>query len=267
MLDNEYELEKDLPDPKPTESNISQTTTDMESTPLTESQQEYIGRLKSNIESSNTECAEVANAMLQKTLAEESVRASNAVFDEIEHSANVPGGDTRVERVQAKADMLQQLVKEEAEKACAAADWASNLCVKPTQGQAQRSLQENEALLEETEAADAAVLESRMALLEEKRTEQELDEVLGLIKFEKNEFYQTLAPETSTSPSLFYTVHSGEVDNVLPSIQPGKVRSKVDWLQDFGNMAARCRYLYKGIVELQSKIWWLRASCQVWGLL
>jgi len=68
--------------------------------------------------------------MIQKTLAEEAVLVGDSVYNEMIDLAQRFEGNADVERVKTTAETAHLRVKDEALKACTAADLASDLCSK-----------------------------------------------------------------------------------------------------------------------------------------
>lgn len=142
---------------------------------------DYLSRLTSNLDSGNTECEEVKQAMILKTLAEETAIAGDDTYDKIFEIARGYEGNADVERIKKKAKASNDKVHNEAAKACAAAELASDLCEA-----ARRRLLDGKQkqIHEEVEVASAAVLESRLALSETKTAKNEMKEAVDLIEFD-----------------------------------------------------------------------------------
>jgi hypothetical protein len=135
----------------------------------------YMSRLESNLDTGNTECQEVTNAMLQKTLAEEAAITSHMVFDEIIDLSRGHEGNADTERIKVDALMAHLKVQEESAKAAAAAQMVSDLCTNNGQYQ---------IMVEELDAAITATFESRAALSEVKTARDEMEEVVSLLNFD-----------------------------------------------------------------------------------
>jgi len=152
------------------------------STEQAQDEDEYVNRLSSNLASSNTNCKQVKVAMIQKTIAEETVEESRKMKDEIIALSNGYDGNANIEKIKAKAEAAHLKVQEEAVKACTAADLASDYC-----GQARsmmRGLQEQQALQDELDVATAAVVDSRVALSDEIVALGEMREAVALVDFD-----------------------------------------------------------------------------------
>lgn len=65
--------------------------------------EDYLARLSSNLDSSNTACEKVKQAMIQKTLAEEAVIDSDEVYDEIMGLARGFDQNPDVEKIKGEA--------------------------------------------------------------------------------------------------------------------------------------------------------------------
>lgn len=143
---------------------------------------EYIDRLSSNLESSNTGCEQVKKAMVQKTLAEEAVLVADEIYDEVLELALLYPDNADVILIKEKATAAHSKVKQEGAAAAAAAELASHFC-----DQVQRRLEESdfESLVqEETSAATEATLLARVALSGEKQARDEMEELVSLIEFD-----------------------------------------------------------------------------------
>lgn len=159
------------------------TSSQSESTSRT-GEQEFLDRLTANLDSSNTACEKVKEAMVQKTIAEETAMQGDKVYDEVMKLAIGNEGNSDVERIKKDAEEKHSRILEEAAKACGTADLASQVCMH-SQTQSQRSLaKEDEIVQKELVASAGSVLESRLALSDEKVAREEMEEVIALIGFD-----------------------------------------------------------------------------------
>jgi len=177
------------------------------------SQEEYLDKLATNLETSDTSCEQVKQAMIQKTLAEEAVVASDLTYDEIMGLAADYNGNADVERIKAKAELSHMQVEAEAVKARVAADLASELC---SQMQTRfRGRPVEESIQEEVEVAKAAVLESRLALADERSALDELEEVFALIEFDPT---MTNLESTIKEDEEVLVNHLGSVETEIKNV-------------------------------------------------
>lgn len=153
------------------------------SEPVAPREDEYLKRLSSNLTSSNTNCEPVKQAMIQKTLAEEALVISHEVYNEILALTNSHKGYADVERIKRKAEAAHLQVQDEAIKACKAVDLASTKCA-GKRATTMRGLQDDTELVQEVGTATAAVLESHIALSDEKLAQDEMEETIALIDFD-----------------------------------------------------------------------------------
>lgn len=149
------------------------------------SESEYLNRLSANLATSNTACEKVKQAVIQKTIAEETVVQGNQAYDEVLKLALRFDGNVDVEEIKTEAELAHLRVLDEAAKASSAADLASKLCSKPQMRSLRRLVEEDEVRVqEEVEIAATAVVESRLALSQEKALRDEMEELVALIEFD-----------------------------------------------------------------------------------
>lgn len=151
---------------------------------IARSHEEYLDRLSANLDNSNTSCEQVKRAMIQKTLAEETVVASDKAYDELMYLALDFERNADVQRIKDKAQQTHERVEAEALKACAAADLASELCSKQARARSRSRRLVRDSLKKEVEIAAEAVVESRLALSQERSALEEMEEVIALIEFD-----------------------------------------------------------------------------------
>lgn len=157
---------------------------------------EYLHRLSANLDMSNTACEEVKQAMVQKTIAEETLIQSDATYDDVMMLATNLEGNPDVERIKDEAKSAHLRVQVEATKARAAADLASNLCDKVNASSLRRLANINEEL--EREALDAltAVVDARQWFTRAKHLKDEMEEVISL-----NQFDPSISDLKNTNPN------------------------------------------------------------------
>jgi hypothetical protein len=149
------------------------------------SEQEFLNRLTQNLVTSNTACEQVKQAMIQKTIAEETVAQGEKIYDQVMSLSLGLEGNADIEKIKREAEIAHLQVANEAAKACAAADLASQLC-RASQNRALRGLTEEEEDLvqQEVQVATTAVVESRYALSQEKTSRDDIEEIVALIEFD-----------------------------------------------------------------------------------
>ncbi len=123
--------------------------------------------------------------MIQKTIAEECVVQGDKVYDEVMKLSFGLEGNADVERIKSKAETAHLRVLDKAIKACAAADLASEWC----SGSQTKSLRRLPGARRgigsrRSRGCRSAVVESRIALSEEKASRDEMEEVVALIEFD-----------------------------------------------------------------------------------
>ena len=146
---------------------------------------EFITRLSSNLGASNTDCEEVKTAVIQKTIAEQALLLSGAIYDEVMQMASGYDGNADVESIKMKAQAAHQKVQEEGAAAATAAELASEWCGQSQNPQMRRLQGAYEQLVqEEATVATQATQQAREALSEEKVSRNEMEELVSLIEFD-----------------------------------------------------------------------------------
>lgn len=141
----------------------------------------YLDRLETNLNTSNTACEQVKQAMIQKTIAEETLVQSDKTYDEVMKLARNVAANTDIERIKQEIEFAHLRVELETTKARAAADLASLMCNKAADNSIRKLVNEDNELVQEVEAAATAVVEARLSLTDEKRLRDEMEEVVALI--------------------------------------------------------------------------------------
>lgn len=145
------------------------------------SEAEYVERLSSNLEASNTACEQVKEAMIQKTIAQETSIQGDEVYDEVMKVSLGHEGNANVKRIKYEAELAHLQVRVEATKAIAAADLASLLCAESSQLiRYLRTLPDDDEL----KVAETGVVDSRLALSQLKAWRDEMEEVIALAEFD-----------------------------------------------------------------------------------
>lgn len=168
-------------------------------------QQDYISRLEANLNSSNTQCEEVARAVQQKTFAEEALLASHVVFDEITALSAGFIGNYDVNRIRVDAFLYAIMVQDGSAKASAAALATSELC---SQGQL-------ELLSDELKLAIAATNQTRLALADLKMSRDAMEETVALISFDPT--LSELLP-TDETRDIALLQHLGAVETEVAAV-------------------------------------------------
>lgn len=168
-------------------------------------EREYVTRLYSNLDESDRECEGVAEAVQQRTIAEEALLTSDDVFEEITDLALGHRKNADVNRIRVDAFLSNIQIQDESAKVVAAAEMASELCSQGLQ----------ELVRDEVEIATIAANQTRIALADLKMARDKMTEVVSLIDFDP--VLSDLSP-TAEEDEIKLLRHLGEVETEVSRV-------------------------------------------------